>query len=112
LSVSERLRKARIDAGFRSAKAAAEAMGIPYPTYAGHENGARGIKTNELCLYATKFGVPESWLLFGALPQQREVQILGSIQKATFEISAEKDSLSLELPIESPPRYPRYYLPR
>ena len=102
LSVSKRLRRARIDAGFRSAKAAAEALGIPYPTYAGHENGARGIKTNELRLYANKFGVSETWLLFEAPQQQREVKLLGSIQGATFQLSVGKGSLSLELPIESP----------
>jgi len=39
MNAAERLRSARIKAGFETAKAAAEAMGVPPATYIQHENG-------------------------------------------------------------------------
>lgn len=61
----ERLKKARKDAGFRTATEAAGALGIPYPTYASHENGSRQYETDEAVIYARKFKVPIEWLLTG-----------------------------------------------
>lgn len=63
--LAERLKKARKDAGYRSARAAAEALGISYPTYATHENGTRTPKARDLYLYAKRFRVAQSWLLDG-----------------------------------------------
>lgn len=63
--LAERLKKARKDAGYRSARAAAEALGISYPTYATHENGTRTPKARDLYLYAKRFKVAQSWLLDG-----------------------------------------------
>lgn len=64
-TIAERLVKARIDAGFESAADAALALGIAYPTYAGHENGARGIKNELAVRYAKKFKVSLEWLVTG-----------------------------------------------
>jgi hypothetical protein len=61
----ERLRLARQRAGFRSAADAARRLGLPYGTYSGHESGFRGIKQDELALYAETFQVPLPWLAFG-----------------------------------------------
>lgn len=60
-----RLRTARIRAGYKSAAAAARAMGIEPSTYAGHENGFRGFP-NEAQRYASFFKVRLEWLLEGA----------------------------------------------
>lgn len=60
--IGERLRQAREAAGYASAAAAARALGVPYPTYAGHENGSRGLRGN-LETYARRFGVSTDWLL-------------------------------------------------
>lgn len=60
--IGERLAVARRAAGFESAAAAARALGMPYPTYAGHENGSRGVRAN-LERYARKYGVSTDWLL-------------------------------------------------
>lgn len=60
--IGERLATARRAAGFESAAAAARALGIAYPTYAGHENGSRGVRAN-LEKYARKYGVSTDWLL-------------------------------------------------
>lgn len=61
----ERLKKARIDAGYRTATDAAKALGIPYPTYAAHENGSRQYESDEAIAYARKFKVAIEWLLTG-----------------------------------------------
>ena len=64
-NIADRLRKARKDAGFRSAAEAANALNVPYPTYAGHENGSRGVTTEALEVYARRFKVSADWLLTG-----------------------------------------------
>jgi transcriptional regulator with XRE-family HTH domain len=65
---AERLRIARLRAGFTSGKEAAEAMGFPVSTYLGHENGSRGITPKKAEVYARRFKVPEVWLLYGTGP--------------------------------------------
>ncbi|CAM1630643.1 Peptidase S24/S26A/S26B/S26C [Bartonella apihabitans] len=63
--IGNRLKAARKAAGFLSATEAATALGMKYRTYAGHENGNRGISRNTLELYAKRFGVTTDWLLSG-----------------------------------------------
>lgn len=65
-TVHDRLIEARKAAGFHTAQAAADSMGIKYPTYAGHENGASGIRASSLARYAKKYGVSTDWLLTGS----------------------------------------------
>jgi phage repressor protein C with HTH and peptisase S24 domain len=65
-NIAERLKLARERQGFKSARQASDAMNIPYGTYAGHENGSRGIKNQEIIKYATFFHVSAAWLQFGA----------------------------------------------
>jgi transcriptional regulator with XRE-family HTH domain len=65
---AERLRIARLRAGFTTAKEAAEAMGFPVSTYLAHENGSRGYPVGKAATYARKFKVPEVWLLYGTGP--------------------------------------------
>lgn len=59
-----RLRQAREASGYSSASDAAEALGMVYSTYAGHENGNRAI-VGSLERYARRFGVSVDWLLTG-----------------------------------------------
>ncbi len=61
----ERLKLARERAGYKTAKLASTALGVPYGTYSGHEAGSRGIKTLELQQYAKRFRVSLNWLAFG-----------------------------------------------
>lgn len=58
----ERLKWAREQAGFETAAAAAEAMGVPKPTYHAHENGTRGFTNLSARKYARRFGVRTPWL--------------------------------------------------
>jgi transcriptional regulator with XRE-family HTH domain len=60
-----RLKWARKRAGFSSAAEAARALGVPEPTYSGHENGSRGF-ADDVERYASRFRVSLSWLMTGA----------------------------------------------
>lgn len=59
----ERLQAARKLAGFETASAAAESLGVPEPTYLAHENGSRGITASVGEQYARRFKVDYSWLM-------------------------------------------------
>ncbi|RCL01834.1 MAG: putative transcriptional regulator [Candidatus Tokpelaia sp. JSC189] len=63
--ISSRLKFSRKNAGFSSVRDAAEALDVKYPTYAGHENGTRGMSRNALELYARRFKISLDWLLTG-----------------------------------------------
>jgi len=65
MEISERLKTARIKAGFESARAAAEAWGVPYATYGAHENGSRGVRLEDIPSYARRLRVSPEWLAFG-----------------------------------------------
>lgn len=66
----ERLREARMKAGFTSALAAAEALEMKPSTYNAHEragaHGARMYSPDDAVRYARRFGVTAEWLLFGS----------------------------------------------
>jgi len=79
--LSDRLMKARIYAGFLTVQEAVDALGVKYPTYAGHENGASGFKAPTGEVYAKKFKVNFDWLMTGRGPMvpdgERTVPIVG-----------------------------------
>lgn len=62
---NERLKAARIAAGFPTAADAARGLGMPVGTYSGHENGHRGFPKSRAPFYARKFKTTEEWLLYG-----------------------------------------------
>ena len=62
--MSQRLRKARKLAGYKTMRAATEAHGLHYPTYAGHENGHRKFP-HDAAYYADLFHVSLVWLMTG-----------------------------------------------
>lgn len=63
--IISRLRQARKAAGFKRAIDAAESLGVPYQTYAGHENNNRAFDTDAAAHYARRFKVSIDWLLTG-----------------------------------------------
>lgn len=65
-SIATRLRLAREAAGFSTAADAADRFGWNYATYAGHENGSRGLRTDVIRRYAAAFHVEASWLIDGS----------------------------------------------
>jgi phage repressor protein C with HTH and peptisase S24 domain len=62
---SDRLRHARLTAGFERAVDAASHFGWQGSTYYGHENGSRGISAKVAAVYASAFDVTPDWLLYG-----------------------------------------------
>lgn len=64
LEVAARLRQAR-QRIFRSAAAAAEALGLKAGTVRAHENGQNGVGLFELEQYSRRYGVTMDWLITG-----------------------------------------------
>ncbi len=62
---AERLKEARIAAGFVSARAAAAALRVKPSTYAAHENGTRGLDLPTAIRYGKRFKKNAFWLLYG-----------------------------------------------
>jgi len=89
--INARLKKARIEAGFKRAAEAAESLGVPYQTYAAHENGNRMFDVEQAILYARRFRVSLDWLLTGSgrgpggaqveAPIQGDVAILSMLKR-------------------------------
>ncbi|NTG00171.1 helix-turn-helix transcriptional regulator [Agrobacterium rhizogenes] len=67
IEIGSRLKQARKAAGFKTAKIAAESLGVAYSTYAQHENGTRGI-TREAELYTRRYKISLDWLMRGKGP--------------------------------------------
>lgn len=94
---SGRLKSARERAGYQSAKAAAEAMGIPVATYIQHENGARGYPTDKAQRYARFFRVRPEWLIYGTsnfdkLPMLGPtLYVIGEVQAGVFKTAWQRD---------------------
>jgi phage repressor protein C with HTH and peptisase S24 domain len=63
--MGERLRSARISAGFNSARSAAIKFGWTPSTYAAHENGQNEFDPERASIYAKAFKVSPGWLLTG-----------------------------------------------
>ena len=61
LEPHERLRIAR-KLRYKTARAASDALGVPYGTYTGHESGSRGFFTEDAERYAKAFRVRAAWL--------------------------------------------------
>lgn len=87
----ERLREARKLAGYGSAADAAEAMGVPYGTYAGHENGSRGFG-DEAERYSRFFRVRIEWLMLN----KGEPRAASSVDGRLAALPAEDQRLILE----------------
>ncbi|WP_260080346.1 helix-turn-helix domain-containing protein [Phaeobacter inhibens] len=65
MEIADRLRDARLAAGFRSAAEAAASFGWTGSTYAAHENGTRGCKPADIKKYADAFQADPCFITFG-----------------------------------------------
>lgn len=74
-SPANRLKKIRAQAGFATATDAARAIGMPPPTYLGHENGTTALRRGAAIRYAAFFGVSLDWLLTGKGTSGRAAKI-------------------------------------
>ena len=66
--MSERLREARVEAGYSSASAAARAHGWKTSSYIAHENGQNNFDAEQAQEYARAFKSSAEWLLWGQNP--------------------------------------------
>lgn len=96
-TASARLRRAREKSGFTSAKAAAEAMGVPVATYIQHESGIRGFPSSKAERYARFFRVKPEWLLYGSGTGDKiqslgpQLFVVGEVAAGIFKAAWEKD---------------------
>jgi phage repressor protein C with HTH and peptisase S24 domain len=99
--MADRLRVARVHAGYAKTKDAAEALGIAPSTYAAHENGQNKFKEPAAKAYGKKFGVRAAWLLLGEEPMLSGEPINGA-EQARSQSYAPTPNASF------PPRYVRF----
>jgi len=64
-AIAERLRRARIHAGFERATEAVRKFGWNYSRYMNYENGERAIPPKQAILFASAFGVTVDFIYFG-----------------------------------------------
>lgn len=65
MSMADRLRCAREDAGYRTATAAIEKFKWPSSSYRAHENGQNNFNPETAQQYAEAYGASAAWLLLG-----------------------------------------------
>ncbi|XBQ17405.1 MAG: XRE family transcriptional regulator [Oceanicaulis sp.] len=88
---NERLKRARRDAGYDTAAAAAERFGWKRFTYFAHENGTRGLRKDAAERYARAFKVSAAWLLTGEQRGAVRVLPLSASVRAGGELCAMDD---------------------
>lgn len=99
---SERLKQARIKAGYDSAKGAAEAMGASVATYIQHENGTRGFPASRAGRYARFFRVKPEWLLYGKASTDTVIElgprlyVVGEVAAGVFREAWRRDEAEWE----------------
>ena len=116
MTPGDRLKIARERAGYGSAASAAEAMGVPKPSYGQYENGTRGITVAKARRFARFFRVAPEWVLYGKgdnpnqtpLPEPevvtsfRLVPVVGKVQAGVFSPIAENDELLGNIGLDLP----------
>ncbi|MBN8294531.1 helix-turn-helix transcriptional regulator [Rhodobacter sp. NTK016B] len=100
--MSERLRRAREDAGFSDAASAARRFGWPETTYRAHENGQRNFPKKRAEIYARAFRVSPEWLLLGVGDARKKAVPLVGYVGAGAEVYAIDDGGALD-EIDPPP---------
>jgi SOS-response transcriptional repressor LexA len=114
-SPAERLKAARLKAGYETAKAAAEAMGATVSTYIQHESGVRGYPSKTAARYARYFRVAPEWLLYGrgsadpivVNPELQALPLIGQVRAGAWlalDDSAQDEPMMLPAALDT--RYP------
>lgn len=86
-TLHQRLREARVAAGYEHASDFAKANDLPEGTYRHHENGTRGVKINALKKYAALMNVSLEWLLTGEKQPSGKMPLLKAEEPNTFSKS-------------------------
>lgn len=103
---NDRLKQARIRAGYKSAPQAARKLGVKPSTYASHENGQTSPPPNAVKRYARAFKASAAWILTGegSIEAKNVVPLMGYIGAGgdidpEFEQVPENGLEEIELPI-------------
>lgn len=115
MSIEDRLRKSRIEAGYASGTETAKAFGWNVVTYRSHENGTRGIPRDKIESYARAFNVSIEWLLTGKGKKDgvgrviplRLLPVLGTVQGGAF-LEAHTSFDEIFMPVAADPEYADY----
>lgn len=117
--IGPRLVKARMHAGFATARDAARSLSVNVQTYASHENGHGSVRADTAVKYARKFKVNLEWLLtgrgdmlhLGVVPaeiEQRGLPVVGDIRAgAWLDTTLLEPSSEVTLPVARDERWPR-----
>jgi transcriptional regulator with XRE-family HTH domain len=89
----QRLRQARLDKGFDTAAAAADAFGWSRNTYASNENGNAPFSYRRAKEYAAAFGVQAEWLYDAAGPMRASAE--GGLVQVIGRVGANPDGVVL-----------------
>ena len=109
-SMSNRLRQARIDAGFGSARNAAKEHRWKVSTYSAHENGQNDFDEEAAKQYGRAFHVSAGWLLTGEGSPERPnivgvkglVGAGGTIDTGSEQIPSDGNLYEIEVPFPLP----------
>ncbi|MEY9196949.1 phage repressor protein C with HTH and peptisase S24 domain [Sinorhizobium fredii] len=96
---AERLRQARIRAGYRFASDAANALGIVASTYRAHENGQNEFELAEAEIYARKFNVDPYWLMRGKAGDPISIPSTRVIDPPNAEVGAKVVGQGKKIPV-------------
>ena len=78
---ADRLRKARVDAGFETAAEACRRFNWNQPTYTSHENGTRNFRMDSARDYARAYKVDPYWLFDGKILQIKKNKSISAIEE-------------------------------
>ena len=76
--IGQRLEDLRVELGFKTQAAFAEALGIDKSTYNLYKTGARPLTFETACIIRRKWGMSIDWLFFGDL-QNSAIQTMAKI---------------------------------
>jgi transcriptional regulator with XRE-family HTH domain len=88
MTPGDRLRQARLLAGFKSATKAAAAAGMSESSYRAHENGQNAFTPEQAQHYASVFGCDPVWLLIGPYAEVDDDGPAETIAAVTLSSSA------------------------
>jgi transcriptional regulator with XRE-family HTH domain len=93
MTPAERLRAAREASGHRSARVAAQSLGVTYSTYLSHENGSNAFTAEQAEAYAKAFGVTAPFLMFGDSGQASVARLVDILAARGIISHAEADMI-------------------
>lgn len=106
-TANQRLTWARETSGYKTPTEAARALGVPTPTYLGHENGStgRGVPKEAAIRYALFFNVSLEWLLTnkGVARGRPIVSVVGYVGAGAEVIPVDDHALGAGLSYVAPP---------